>query len=324
MTPGMPRVRADTAAVHRFDPIVENRASSRERGAPVRVIAFNAQGGTTFDSIVACMRKPPLSRGTFLLLSEVDSGTSRAGRRIVAADLARELGMSFAYIGEWGLCDRDGTVRSFLGNAILSREPMEQVALIPMPDPHGGRARSLPFGLRGSGLNRIGGPVAMVATVRVGGAPLRLCVAHLDSRCDPAARERQMAALLAGFPPGRAVIGGDLNTTTMSLMHPAAVTEVLRLMLLRSRRFRRPVPYEPLFGRLSEAGFEIEGANAMGVPSFTFSRIVPPWMRPRLDWIALRGLKPVPRSAAVIPARRSFFSTRISDHDFIAADLDIG
>lgn len=322
MSSGASTAERAAAEGHRFEPVVENRAPSRVPGAPIRVIAFNAQGATRIDRIVACMRNPRLSRGTFFLLSEVDCGTQRAARRMAAADLAREFGMSFAYIGEWGLCGRDGTVRSFLGNAILSRERIEDIALIPLPDPHGWE-RPLPFGLRGSGLRRSGGPVAMIATVSVGSMPLRLCVVHLDSRCDPAARERQMSALLEGFPPGSAVVGGDLNTTTMSLMEPNAATEVIRRMLLESRRFRDPVPYEPLFQRMREAGFEIDGANADGVPSFTFSRIIPPWLRPRLDWIALRGIKPIPASAAVIPARPGFFARRISDHDFIAVDLDI-
>jgi hypothetical protein len=44
-------------------------------------------------------------------------------------------------------------------------------------------------------------------------------------------------------------------------------------------------------------------------------------MRPRLDWIALRELQPIPGSAAVIPARPGFFSERVSDHDFIAVDV---
>jgi len=45
--------------------------------------------------------------------------------------------------------------------------------------------------------------------------------------------------------------------------------------------------------------------------------------RPKLDWIATRGLKFVPRSAVVIPARRSFFSGRLSDHDFVTVELEL-
>ena len=65
-------------------------------------------------------------------------------------------------------------------------------------------------------------------------------------------------------------------------------------MLFNSKRFRHPHAHEPLLARLGEAGFEMRGANVEGRPTFTFARTVPPWMRPKLDWIALRGLKPVP------------------------------
>ena len=39
--------------------------------------------------------------------------------------------------------------------------------------------------------------------------------------------------------------------------------------------------------------------------------------------LALRGLKPVAGSAAVIPARMSVFSPRFSDHDFIMCRIEV-
>jgi len=72
-----------------------------------------------------------------------------------------------------------------------------------------------------------------------------------------------------------------------------------------------------LFERLRETGFKIAGANASGKATFTPSRLVPPIVRPKLDWLALRGLKPLAGSAVVVPARMSFFAPRFSDHDFI-------
>jgi len=122
---------------------------------------------------------------------------------------------------------------------------------------------------------------------------------------------------------GPAIFGGDLNTTTVELINPVSVQVVLREMLLNSKRFRHPHAHEPLLARLGESGFEVRGANADGRSTFTFARVVPPWMRPKLDWIALRGLEPVAGSAIVIPARAGFFASRVSDHDFIAVDVAI-
>ena len=52
-------------------------------------------------------------------------------------------------------------------------------------------------------------------------------------------------------------------------------------------------------------------------------RAIPPALRPKLDWIALRELQAVPHSARVIPARSSFFAPRVSDHDFVMCDVQL-
>jgi endonuclease/exonuclease/phosphatase family metal-dependent hydrolase len=316
-TASKPKIDA-AAAAHPYEPMVENRPSSRVEG-PLRVVAFNARGGMRFGGIVECFTREPLRSASIILLSEVDFDTWRSGRRRVASELAVKLGMSCAYIKEFGLIYRDGQVHAYLGNAILSREPLEEVYAVPIPRLTTA-TRRLPTALGRP--RRTGGPAALVASVSRGGARIRVCVAHLDSRASPAGREHQMMSLLEQFPAdGPAIIGGDLNTTTLELARPEHAKAVLREMLLNSRRFRHPIPHEPLFGRLAEAGFEVDGANAEGRATFTFSRIIPPWLRPRLDWIALRELEPVPGSAAVIPARPNFLSPRVSDHDFIVVDI---
>jgi hypothetical protein len=291
---------------HRFEPILENRGSTIAPG-PLRVVAFNAQGGTQFDGILRCFASEPLRSAAIILLSEVDFGTRRCGGRKVASELAKALGMSCAYVPEFGL--------------ILAREPIDDVIAIALPkvsnrDPH------LPRSL--GRLRRDGSQVAVVASVRMRGKTLLLSVAHLDSRAHPNGRDLQIATMLDGFPAGEpAIFGGDLNTTTVELINPASFPVVVREMLFNSQRFRHPHAHEPLLQRLGEAGFEVRGANDEGRATFTFSRLVPPWMRPKLDWIALRGLEPVPGSAMVIPARPGFFAPRVSDHDFIAVDVAI-
>jgi len=173
-------------------------------------------------------------------------------------------------------------------------------------------------------VSRKGNQVAIVAKIRVRGKTVHVCIAHLDSRAAPEGRDRQIAAMLERFPSdGPAIFGGDLNTTTVELLNPASARIVLREMILNSRRFRHPQAYEPLLARLEAAGFATRGANAEGRATFTFTRLVPPWMRPKLDWIALRDLEPVDGSARMIPARPGFFAPRVSDHDFIAVDVKI-
>ena len=181
MTIALPVLRNPLEGGHRYQPIVENRASSALAG-PLRVVAFNAQGGARFDGILQCLTREPLKSASIILLSESDLGTRRVGGRVVAAEFANALGMSCAVVPEMGLIDTDGVVRSYLGNAILSREPLEQVSAIALP--------KLTMGYRrlhrslGGMRRRDGGPAALVATINVRGKPLDICVAHLDSRAD--------------------------------------------------------------------------------------------------------------------------------------------
>jgi endonuclease/exonuclease/phosphatase family metal-dependent hydrolase len=320
MTLVQPRPTADARNAHLFDPIVENRPSTMAPG-PLRVVAFNAQGGASFDGILRCFTREPLRSAGVILLSEVDYGTRRASRRKVASELANALGMSCAYVREFGLISADGPMVSFLGNAILTREPMEDVIAIGLPRVSA-RYPRVPRSL--GQVKREGNQVAILATIRVHGKAIHIAVAHLDSRAHPEGRDRQIASMLEDFPSdGPMIFGGDLNTTTVELLNPASARIVVRDMLINSRRFRHPEAHEPLLARLAAAGFETRGANVDGRATFTFSRMIPPWMRPKLDWLALRGLHPVPGSAHVIPARPGFFAPRVSDHDFIAVDISI-
>jgi hypothetical protein len=132
-----------------------------------------------------------------------------------------------------------------------------------------------------------------------------------------------MKQFLEGFPAGAAaIIGGDFNTTTVDLGSRAALIKASALSLLQRHRFRNPQKWEPLFERLRAAGFKIGGANASGKATFTPSRLIPPIVRPKLDWLALRGLKPVVGSAMVVPARTSLLASRFSDHDFIMCTVE--
>ncbi len=310
----------DSGRIHRYLPVVENRPASLHANR-LRVIAFNAQGGRKFNDILQCFAHEPLRSADIVLLSEVDIGTRRSGGRKVASELARELGMSCAYVPEFGLMGPDGTIRAYLGNAILARVPMKDVRAIPLPRVSV-RIPGIPRSL--GPVRREGAQVAIVASVEVRGNPVYLSVAHLDSRAHPSGRDHQVSMMLEGFPAdGRMIFGGDLNTTTVDLSEPKSARRVVGQMMFHGKRFRDPFAYEPLLARLTAAGFELGGANSHGRPTFTFIRAIPPWMRPKLDWIALRGLSPVDGSAKVIPARPSFFSARVSDHDFIAVDVAI-
>ncbi len=286
----------------------------RDVNRTIKTVVFNARSGARFEGILACLRRAPLADADVIMLCEADWRVRRSSNREIAADLATALGMNFAYGPEFAIRRPSDAPPSFFGNAILSRAPLADARTIALPDARVLRRSTW----------RIGQPCALVATVNFGNRHVTIAVAHLHSRWDPAGRRSQMAALLEQLAPAQAtILGGDFNTTTIGLETAFAFAMVAPRMALRPRRFRYPERYEPLFEDLARAGFEVRGANVPGKPTFTYSRAIPPPLRPKLDWIALRGLEPVPHSARVIAARTSLFAPRISDHDFVMCEVQL-
>ncbi len=304
---------AETPEAHpAFPPTVVNRRP-RTAGRTIRVVVFNARTGSRFEGILACLRRPPLDRADVILLCEADWRLERSAGREIAAELAAALGMSFAYGPEFALGDARRAT-SFIGNAILCAQPLDEVRGIALPR----------FSSSWRRVSLVGAPRALIASARFGRRRITIGLAHLNSRCAPARRAEQMAVFMSAFEPtGPAIVGGDWNTTTMELATPAALATVAARMAMTPRRFRYPQRYEPLFAELARAGFAADGANHAGAPTFTFARAIPPPMRPKLDWIAARELAPAPGSARVIPARPGWFAGRVSDHDFVICDFSV-
>ncbi len=304
---------ADAGAAS-FETTVVNRPSAGAR-FPLKVAVLNMFGGSRLDAIAACFRRPPLRDAGVILLCEADWRTRRARGREVAAELASMLKMSFAYAPSYGVRRGGATISCFFGDAILSREPLVDVRTVALRSPPTPRRRR----------RLVGKQVGLIASAVIDRRAVTLGVAHLDRNASPRFRELQMADYLAAFPSdGPAVLGGDFNTTTIGWAgNASAILKVLSLMMTEPRRFRDPVPYEPLFERLFEAGFEIGGANAPRIPTFTFTRFIPPFLRPKLDWIAVRGIRAVPGSAAVVAPRVSPLARRASDHDLVVCEVTL-
>jgi endonuclease/exonuclease/phosphatase family metal-dependent hydrolase len=301
-----------------FPPVVVNRAARRP-DSRLRVVLLNAAGGKRFREIVKCLKRPPLQAADVILLCEVNAGTKPSAGRDVAAEMAAMLEMSCAYIPEFGVTNPRGEIVLYMGNAILSAAPFDDVVAVPMHNPRTPRLFS------GQGhRSRVGTPTGLVTRMNFGGRELTVGLAHLHSRCVPAERARQMATYLASFPAaGRAVFGGDLNTTTTELSSGSSMLATARQMITNPGRFRAPQAYEPLFECLRDHGLEIDGVNVPDRPTFTFSGLIPRSMRPKLDWLAVRDLRPVAGTAAVVPPRSPVLMRRVSDHDFVTVDLEL-
>ncbi len=302
-----------------FPPIVVNRVA-RQPGSRLRVVLLNAAGGKRFREIAACLKRPPLQGADVILLCETNAaGTKPSARRDVAVEMASMLEMSCAYVREFGVINESGEIVGYLGNAILSAAPFDDVVAVAMHNPRTPRMLR-----RNRNWPRVGTPTGIVTKINFGGRALTVGLTHLHSRCAPAERARQLATYLESFPAtGRAVFGGDLNTTTTQLTNGSQLWATARQMIENPARFRAPQAYEPLFDHLREHGLEIDGVNVPNRPTFTFSGLIPRSMRPKLDWLAVRELRPIAGSAAVVTPRSPILMRRVSDHDFVTVDLEL-
>ena len=304
------RVDPPLSHEHPFAPIVQNR-KARAIGRTVKVVVFNAQGGGNLEGIVRCLQQPPLAGADIVLLCEADWRNRRAMGREFAAEVAEALNLSLAFVPQFGERVKTGSPIAFTGNAILCSQPLEDISAVSIPNRFTHRRLA----------RMVGAPAGMVARARFGAKTINIGAVHLNSRWNPEGRARQMSEYLAKLPEGPAIIGGDLNTTTLELPNRKSLVMAPLKLALEPWRLSDPRRWERLFTHLEKVGFNVDGANLPGKRTYTFSKLWPRFMRPNLDWIALRGLKPVRGSARVVSAQPSFFSQRVSDHDFVMCEV---
>ncbi|WP_323772099.1 endonuclease/exonuclease/phosphatase family protein [Antarctobacter sp.] len=255
-----------------------------------------------------------------VLATEVDIGMARSGQRHTVRDLAEALGMGYAFGTEFvelGTGDPYETslfadipnTHGLHGNAILSRYPLENVALIPL-DAGGMWFVSQP---KNDGQLRLGGRMAVAAQVATPHGPLTLTAAHYESESDAAGRAADTRTLIdrldSTYGTGPTVIGGDLNTK--SLMD--GIRTYANILA-------DPAPHEPCFDVFESHSFDWRGCNA-GLPTTRAAPgkpvNYPLWM---LDWLFTRGVAAT--DARVTPAL-SAAGQYLSDHELLTCRIDM-
>ncbi|HTO54179.1 MAG TPA: endonuclease/exonuclease/phosphatase family protein [Myxococcota bacterium] len=283
-------------------------------GDSLRVVAWNAQRGREPARAAELLRA---SGADVCLLSELDLGMARSGQTHAARALAGRLGYASAFGVEFlelGLGDADEQTRhagqensrGFHGGAILARADWVAPELLRLEP--GGRWFDGRLGER-----RVGSRIAVLGKLPFGGRELALASVHLESHSDPDERAAQLAAVfdrLDEWAPGLpALVGGDVNTHSLSRAE-LENREALRAALARDpRRLSDPVPHEPLFALADARGYEWRAANLR--PAATYKRGGRGALQ--LDWFFARGL--APSEPAVLP------SDELSDHDAIALSV---
>lgn len=230
------------------------------------------------------------SGADIVLASGMDVGMARSAQVHMPHALAARLGFGYAFgveavalapparagcAGGPGTVDRHGLV----GNAILSRWPLEAAVLIPLDS---GGAWFVGAGASvATGGPRVGGRMALAAQVATRGGTLTVVAAHLEDGAEARGRAGQAETLLAGlintYPAGPAVIGGDLGARALlqqgGAPDPAAAS--------------RPARFEPVFGRFAAQGFGWKDANCGTVMARGAEGTMAPGFL--LDWILVRG-----------------------------------
>lgn len=308
---------AATPALHAVE---EGGTGSRPGAASLRVVAWNLERGRFVDEAARVLAR---AGADVVLATELDVGMARSANRHTPADLAAALGHTFAFgvefveLGPGDAAERErvGTTPDRVGhhgNAILSS--------VPLIDPEIVRIEAGGSWFRpDTDQPRIGGRMAVVATVALGATPVTLASVHLESESDPALRAEQLTVVLdavdARNPDGPAVLGGDLNTFSAS--QGDFRTRFGDLNRADRSRWNWPVPYEPLFALAAARGFAVETANRPE-PTVRLAGGPKPGLLPRLDWLLVRGLEAT--DPATIPALGPD-GTVLTDHDAIAVTV---
>ncbi len=250
-----------------------------------------------------------------VLLSEMGYGLACSGQQNTAARLAEELGCGYIYGVEF-LSGNQANDVGYRGNVILSRAGFQRSGLIRLSVLESERT--------------IGGRVAALTTINVGGTDVVFASVHLENLCSPSQRAQMMQTLLDGieeYAPGApAVVAGDLNTSSFAMSRqvlddPDAIRQLINE---DPNRFLNPVSHEPLFAVARKYGYDWEQCNIIS-KSTRRCYNTPLSLRGldrNLDWFLVRGLHA--SEPVVVDATPADMAWPLSDHELICLEVKAG
>jgi endonuclease/exonuclease/phosphatase family metal-dependent hydrolase len=184
----------------------------------VKVVSWNIERGLRLPDVSDFLQR---QSAALLLLQEVDVNARRTGRRNIAEELSRSLGVPFLFAAEFEeLSQGRPDSPAYHGQAILTALPASSTRIIRF-EHQTGYWRPSPF-LPNWQLfqRRTGGRLALVADLDVAGCRLVVYNAHLESRGSEQLRKAQIEEILADtnrYPPDAPIlIAGDFNTRKTS------------------------------------------------------------------------------------------------------------
>lgn len=326
-----PRDKASHAQAFRSLPCLQQievcdppRAAKTHAPGGTRIAFWNAERCKYLAESAALLQ--PLAADV-ILLCEMDKGMARSGQRHTTRELAERLDMGYIFGVEYVELDLGDererrwhagvqNTEGMHGGAILSPHTLERAALL--------RLEQNGDWFDGSrGERRIGGRIALLASVQVGGLELIVVSVHLESHSDARGRAAQMQVLLDGidnYAPGLPVIiGGDFNTKSADRDTAKDRQALARLLAADPQRLINPVPYEPLFELAASRGYDWRSSNTSAATQRSRPDGTPQPPFGRLDWFFTRGLN---ASNAATTAAVDKAGQAISDHDLLSVTVE--
>ena len=294
---------------------------------PLGVLVFNMERGVHLaelgDFLLDCPQVRPYD---VILANELDDGCVRSGGRDTAAELARRLGMNYVFGLEFIELVNEADPKGFHGNAVFSRWPIRQARTVRLPEQY-----NWYFDRQ----KRIGGRLAVLAELDVGGRSVGVGSIHLENRTHGPGRQAQLETVLRAaeemFPGMPVVLGGDLNTNTFDGRDKEAIGQIAGDRALQRRCLEDVAAWE---GALTAA--EAAGYRAFpDAPLPTRRKPLPGGghLALRLDWLLVRGMD-VTESRTISTRREdcgfaregsalaSFTGEELSDHNAVWAQME--
>ncbi len=267
------------AEIHNLAPVPSQVPES------LGMLVFNMERGVCLAELGDFLEHCPAVRPfDVILANELDDGCVRSGGKDTTLELAKRLGMNAVFGLEFiELVNREDP-KGFHGNAIFSRWPIRRAKAVRLPEQYNwyfDRQR------------RIGGRLAILAELDVGGQPLGVGTIHLENRTHGPGRRAQLEAVLAEaeamFPGMPVVLGGDLNTNTFDGRDKDAIQAVAGSPALQRRCLEDVSAWEGCLPAAEGAGYRLLPDRAMP----TRRKPLPGGghLDLRLDWLLVRGME---------------------------------
>ena len=292
----------------------------------LRHVVFNIERGQTLHETIDFLNMcPDFKNMDIIYANELDDGAVRSGNCNVAYEIAKSIGMNYAYGLEFIELVNPNDNKGFHGNALFSRWPIRWAKVVHMPEQ---------YNWYYDRQKRIGARVAIVCSLDIGGREVGAVSVHLENRADSEGREAQMAVVYdeikKSFAPDTPVmIGGDLNTNTFDGRAKEDIGDIAADPEMRRRCLEEVFSFEALLPMAAAEGYQI----VPGEPKLTRRKPLPggDFLPLRLDWIMLKGAAAA-QSRMVSTAKEdltyakpgsalaAFTGAELSDHNACWAD----